>query len=86
MMTRLGRLWLKTSRKGDKFMSGYVEIGGRKTDVIVFQNNNRRLEKNDSNFDIFLSEPRETRGAGENSDVRMDPRDRAIADEDGTPF
>jgi len=69
MKTRLGRLWLKTARQGDKYMTGYVEIEGRKTDVIVFQNNNRRPEKNDSNFDIFLSEPRTSRSpTGENTD------------------
>lgn len=58
-MDRVGRLWLKTSRKGDKFMSGVVEVNGTKLDVLVFKNNRKRPEKRDPDYDIFRAEPRE---------------------------
>lgn len=60
-MNRRGKLWLKTSKKGDKFMSGYVEIAGNRYDVLVFKNNRKRPDKKDADYEIFESEPREDR-------------------------
>lgn len=53
-----GALWLKTSKQGNKFMSGVVEIGGVKTDIVVFKNNYKKQE-NHPDYRIYLSEKRE---------------------------
>ena len=79
MMDRVGRLWLKTSKKGDKFMSGVVEIGGQKVDVLVFKNNRKRPDKRDPDYDIFRAEPRE--------DIpEAAPRPSAHGDDSDLPF
>jgi len=59
-MTKLGALWVRTSKAGNKFMSGQIEIEGQKTDLIIFKNKNKKTEKH-PDLIIYLSEPREPR-------------------------
>lgn len=35
-------LWEKTAQSGKHFMSGIVEIEGKKFDVVIFQNENKK--------------------------------------------
>ena len=54
----IGAFWLKTSKKGEKYMSGVVEINGAKVDLIVFKNKQKKEEKQ-PDYRIFLKEKRE---------------------------
>ena len=58
LMKNIGAFWLKTSKKGEKYMSGYVEINGAKVDLIVFKNKQKREDKQ-PDYRIFLKEKRE---------------------------
>ena len=50
---KLGALWLKTSKKGTKFMSG--KIGGE--DVVIFKNNFKEEDKQ-PDYIVYRSQPR----------------------------
>ena len=43
--SNIGGLWLKTSKAGNKFMSGSIEIEGNKHQFIVFKNKHKDSEK-----------------------------------------
>lgn len=51
-MNKIGALWLKTSKKGTKFMSG--KIGEQR--VVVFKVKEKKSEKH-PDYEIFESEP-----------------------------
>ena len=40
----IGALWIKTSKNGNKYMSGEVEINGQKHKITVFKNNYKEKE------------------------------------------
>lgn len=40
----IGGLWLKTSKVGNKFMSGSIEIQGKKHQFVVFKNTHKNGE------------------------------------------
>ena len=58
MEKAIGALWLKESKKGVKYMSGVIEIGDAKHEVVVFKNdkgdNDRRPD-----YRIYPSAPRD---------------------------
>ena len=56
----IGGLWLKTSEKGNKFMSGSIEIEGVKHKFVVFKN---KYKQGDTHPDyvIFPSTPMPTK-------------------------
>lgn len=54
----MGALWLKTSKSGDKFFSGTVEINGEKHGIVIFKNNYKQKE-NQPDYRIF---PQRERG------------------------
>lgn len=56
----IGALWIKTSKNGERFHSGVVEIDGVKHNIVVFKNNHKTEEKH-PDYRIFLSTPREDR-------------------------
>ena len=41
----IGGLWSKTSKTGNKFMSGNIEIDGKKHKFVVFENKYKREDK-----------------------------------------
>lgn len=51
-LEKLGALWLKTSAKGTKFMSG--KIGDQR--IVVFKVKEKKSEKH-PDYEIFKSEP-----------------------------
>ncbi|MFA5185361.1 MAG: hypothetical protein WC551_02650 [Patescibacteria group bacterium] len=53
MTTKLGALWKKTSQKGEVFMSGEIEIDGKKTKIVVFKNSHKEQEKH-PDYNIIL--------------------------------
>ena len=57
MDNNIGALWLKESKKGNKFMSGVVELGGEKYNIVVFKNTYKEKE-NHPDYRIFESKPR----------------------------
>ena len=64
-MTKLGALWLQA--KGDKkYMSGVIEIDGKKTSIIIFKNDYKREDKQ-PDYNIFLKEVREGKPTQEGS-------------------
>lgn len=54
MTTKIGALWLKTSPKGEKYMSGQIELNGEKIRLAVFKNSKKELEKH-PDYNILLS-------------------------------
>jgi hypothetical protein len=38
-------MWLKTSKSGNKFMAGTVQINGISYDIVLFKNFNKKSEK-----------------------------------------
>ena len=55
MSTKIGALWLKDGKKG-KFMSGQIELDGKKISVLVFKNNKTKPTHPD--YQIVLAEDR----------------------------
>jgi uncharacterized protein (DUF736 family) len=53
----IGALWLKESQRGNRFMSGVIEIDGKKTDIVIFRNDKGGVEKR-PDYRIFESTPR----------------------------
>jgi len=56
-MNSIGALWLKDGKKG-KFMSGVIEIDGKKTSILVFKNT---YKDNDKKPDYTIHQPEEQR-------------------------
>lgn len=52
-----GGLWLKTSKAGNKFMSGSIEIQGKKHQFVVFKNKHKEEGSNHPDYVIFPSNP-----------------------------
>ena len=57
----IGALWTHVSKKEEKYLTGSVEIDGRKVDIVVFKNKFKDQDKQ-PDFKIFLSEKREASG------------------------
>jgi uncharacterized protein (DUF736 family) len=41
----MGALWKKTNKNNKKYLSGYVEIDGKKHPVVIFSNEYKKEEK-----------------------------------------
>lgn len=52
----IGALWKKESSKGTTFLSGELEIEGKKHRIVVFKNTYKEQEKH-PDYRIFLSQP-----------------------------
>ena len=63
----IGALWAKTSKKGTSFLSGYINIDGRKVEVVCFFNQHKKESKH-PDYKVYLSEPREQRAQAEPED------------------
>jgi uncharacterized protein (DUF736 family) len=55
MEKSIGALWLNESKKGNKYMSGNVEIQGVKHKIVVFKNNYKDDDKK-PDYRIFPSQ------------------------------
>lgn len=53
-----GALWCKKSGKGTDFMSGTLEIDGKKVEVVAFLNSNKKNPK-EPDWRIYESKPKE---------------------------
>jgi len=76
-----GGLWSRTSRQGNKFLSGEIELGGQKYRIVIFANGLKKAGEKTPDYRIFESEPPQTQGAGENSDPKP-----FVADDSDVPF
>lgn len=56
MNKNMGALWIKTSKNGNKFFSGVVEMDGKKKKIVIFKNN-RKEKDNQPDYQIFESQP-----------------------------
>ncbi len=54
----IGALWLKESKKGERFFSMQVEIDGVKHSFVGFKNKFKEEADNKPDYKIFVSEPR----------------------------
>lgn len=50
----IGALWTHESKDGNKYLSGVVEVDGKKVDIVVFKNKYKKESKH-PDFQIFLS-------------------------------
>jgi uncharacterized protein (DUF736 family) len=82
MEKAIGALWTKKSAKGQDFLSGHIEIDGKKIKLVVFKNDK---EDNASrpDFRIFEAKPMEGQAPRQTTQAP-----RASADEftDDIPF
>jgi uncharacterized protein (DUF736 family) len=53
----IGALWAHVSNGGKKYLSGSIEIDGKKVNIVVFDNAYKKEDKH-PDFTIFLSEKR----------------------------
>lgn len=44
-LRRIGALWLREGKKGNKYMSGVVEVGSSKINVLIFKNTDKQNGK-----------------------------------------
>lgn len=56
---KIGAAWVKTSKKGDKFFSGQVEIGGQKIKFVMFKNGFKEEGSNNPDWLMYESEAQE---------------------------
>ena len=56
----IGALWIKESKKGKKFLSGVIELDGKKSNIVIFRNENKSSDRS-PDYSILLSLPREGR-------------------------
>lgn len=62
----IGALWERTAKSGTVYMTGSVEVFGKKFEIVVFRNNKGDNEKR-PDFKIYESEPRA--GGAPNGDI-----------------
>jgi uncharacterized protein (DUF736 family) len=48
----IGALWIKEAKNGRKYMSGVVEHGGEKINIVVFKND-RKTQPNQPDYKIL---------------------------------
>jgi len=53
----IGGLWIKQGKSG-QYLSGYVEVGGEKLNIIAFINGYKKEAKH-PDYQVYKSEPRE---------------------------
>lgn len=57
----IGALWEKTSKAGNKFKTGYVQLeNGERLEVVVFTNQYKKPGDNTPDLRIYLSEQKGT--------------------------
>jgi uncharacterized protein (DUF736 family) len=62
-MNKIGALWLKQSSKGTKYFSGTLTApSAEKSQIVIFKVKEKKSEKS-PDYEIFLSEPRQTAAA-----------------------
>lgn len=54
-MENIGALWLNKSKKGQRYMSGQIEIDGKKHKIVVFKNKYKDEDKH-PDYRIFPSQ------------------------------
>lgn len=64
----IGALWIKEGAKG-KFLSGVVEIGGEKHNVVVFKNTLKKEGERTPDYRIYASKPRDAEAKQEDDSV-----------------
>jgi len=74
MNNKIGALWLKTSVKGNKFMSGEIELNNEKFRVVVFKNDKDGVETR-PDYQIFLSEDQEQKTERKTAEEEIDIAD-----------
>ena len=56
----IGGLWLKTGKTGNKFMSGSIEIEGKRHSFVVFKNKYKQEDKH-PDYQIFQGRDNEAK-------------------------
>jgi len=54
----IGALWLRMAKSGSEYMSGAIEIEGKKYQIVAFKNTYKKTEKQ-PDYRIFPSVPRD---------------------------
>ena len=86
----IGALWDKTSKAGNKFKTGYVQLeNGERVEVVVFSNQYKKAGDNTPNFRIYLSEQKGGTPEVKNSTQQSAPKTVDVPsqeDTDDIPF
>jgi hypothetical protein len=53
---RIGVLWIKEGRSGNKYLSGYLKIDGKETAIVVFKNPSK-AQDNHPDYEILRARP-----------------------------
>jgi hypothetical protein len=81
----IGFLRNKTSKKGVDFLTGMVEVGGEKVNLVVFKNT-KKFTEDSPDYSIFVSQPLQNAGGGGYTPAPQKPRDISSEDNDPIPF
>ena len=52
----IGGLYVKTSAKGNEFLSGFIEVEGKRINIVAFHNAEKKSE-NTPDYSILVSNP-----------------------------
>ncbi len=77
----IGGLYNKVSQKGMDYLNGFINVEGKKIQIVAFKNNNKFSETS-PDYSIFLSEPM---GAKRN-ETETAPAVNAGGSSGGDPF
>ena len=67
-LNKCGALWLKENKKGNKFMSGEIEIGDEKIYITVFKNSYKKEDKH-PDYLIYLNDDEDKEEANNQDDI-----------------
>jgi hypothetical protein len=74
---KIGALWENTTGKGQKYLSGQIEIDGKKIRIVAFKNGYKKEDKH-PDWNIMISRPKEER--------RQEPQQSADGFQDDIPW
>jgi hypothetical protein len=71
----IGGLWPALTRHGEDYLSGSIQIGGKKVKIIVFENHKRRDER-DPKYSVWKqteAKPKPRKQSGDRMLIRLEP-------------
>ena len=90
MAAKIGALWEKESRKGQHFLSGEIQIGGQRMQIVCFKNDRKEPGSKQPDWTILEGEDRQRRQAGDEPNrtpaKHYSPERPVFDDGEDTPF
>lgn len=86
-MQNIGALWGKTAKSGNKFLSGMIEVDGKKVRVTVWKNSHKKEDKH-PDYQVYLDtwEPNGGETKPKNEGKPKSAPKPQVDDDDDIPF